>query len=139
MKKIWISIFAIFLMTFISCKKEDKIIEITTGLKGNVKYGIGDCMPVIDEASRVYNFYNGDLYFILKSDIDHLVSGGFDELKAMSIKKAIVNGTLNVELPCDTFLVMPSEVYLNSDYNTIIIHENIVLEKDYKFWECTSY
>ena len=139
MRKVWISVFTIFLVTFTSCEKDDKDINITTGLTGNVKYGIGDCMPIIDEPSRVYNDYNGDILFIVKSDLENLGNGDFDELKANSIKKTIVNGNLDIELPIDTFLVMPSDVYLYSDHNTIIIQEGIVLEQDFKFWKCTSY
>ncbi len=139
MRKIWLSAFTIFLLTFISCEKDDNDINITTGLSGNVKYGIGDCMPIIDERSRVYNNYNGDIFFIVKTDLENLGDGDFDELKANSIKKTIVNGNLDIELPIDTFLVMPADVYLYSDYNTIIIQEGIVLEKDFKFWKCTSY
>lgn len=139
MRKVWISVLAIFFVTFTSCEKDDNDVNFTTGLTGNVKYGIGDCMPIIDESSRVYNVYNGDLYFIVKSDLENLGDGNFDELKANSIKKTIVDGKLDIELPIDTFLVMPSDVYLCSDYNTIIIEEGIVLEKDFKFWKCTSY
>ncbi len=139
MRKVLISVLTIFLVTFTSCEKDDKDINISTGLIGNVKYGIGDCMPIIDESSRVYNDYNGDILFIVKSDLENLGNGDFDELKANSIKKTIVNGNLEIELPIDTFLVMPSDVYLYSDYNTIIIQEGIVLEQDFKFWKCTSY
>lgn len=139
MRKICISVFTFFLLTFISCDKVDNEINITTGLSGNVKYGFGDCMPIIGESSRVYNNYNGDIFFIVKSNLENLGNGDFDELKARSIKKTIVNGNLDIELPIDTFLVMPSDVYLYSDYNTIIIEEGIVLEKDFNFWKCTSY
>lgn len=139
MRKIWISVLAIFWVTFTSCEKDNNDIDITTGLTGNIKYGIGDCMPIIDESPRVYNDYNSDIYFIVKSDLENLGNGDFDELKANSIKKTVINGKLVIELPIDTFLVMPSDVYLYSDYNTIIIQDGIVLEKDFKFWKCTSY
>tara|TARA_R110001583_G_scaffold118679_1_gene270115 strand:- start:374 stop:793 length:420 start_codon:yes stop_codon:yes gene_type:complete len=139
MRKIWISVFTIFLITFISCEKDDNDIGITTGLTGNVKYGIGDCMPIIDELSREYKDYKGDIYFIVKTDLENLGNGDFDELKANSIKETIEDGKLDVELPVDTFLVMPSDVYLFSDSNTITIKEGITLEKDFKFWKCTSY
>ena len=139
MRKVWFSVFGIILATFISCDKNDDDFKITTGLTGNVKYGIGDCMPIIDESSRVYNNYDGDIYFIVKTDLENLGNGDLDELKAKSIKKTIEDGKLDVELPVNTFLVMPSDVYLYSDYNTIIIKEGIALEKDFKFWKCTSY
>lgn len=139
MRKICLNAFAIILVAFAGCEKNDGNINVTTGLSGNVKYGIGDCMPIIDEASRVYNDYDGDVYFIVKSDLKNLGNGDFDELKANSIKKSIAGGKLDLELPVDTFLVMPSDVYLYSDFNTIIITEGIVLNKDFKFWKCTSY
>ena len=102
-------------------------------------FGMGDCMPIIDESSRVYQLYNGELYFIVKSELDALGNGDFEELKANSIRKTIINGVLNTPLPIDTFLVMPPDVYLYSDNNTIIIQENEVVERDFKFFKCTSY
>ena len=139
MKKKWTVVFPIFFVAFIGCEKDDSVINITTGLSGIVKYGTGDCMPIFDESSRVYNNYNGEIFFIVKSDLENLGNGDFDELKENSISKRIKNGNLKVQLPVDTFLVMPSDVYQYSDYNTIIIKEGIVLEKDFKFWKCTSY
>ena len=139
MEKIWISVLVIICVTYLSCKKNEDVINITTGLSGNVKYGMGDCMPIIDELSREYNDYKGDIYFIVKTDLENLGNGDFDELKANSIKETIEDGKLDVELPVDTFLVMPSDVYLFSDSNTITIKEGITLDKDFKFWKCTSY
>jgi len=118
-----------------SCKDE----IITTGLAGNVKYGQGDCMPAIEPLNRVYSNYNGKLYFIKKSEIDNHFTGTFEDLKANSLNTKVKNGKFSVELPIDTFLVMPSDVNLNSDYNTVIIEENVILEKDFSFWKCTSY
>ena len=139
MPKIWTSIFILFLLTFTSCKEESNEINFTTGLIGRVAFGMGDCMPIIDESSRVYHLYNGELYFIVKSELDALGNGDFEELKANSIRKTIINGVLNTPLPTDTFLVMPSDVYLYSDNNTIIIQEDDIVERDFKFFKCTSY
>jgi hypothetical protein len=134
MKKIIFPLIIISLGIF-NCKDEN----ITTGLAGNVKYGQGDCMPAIDPLKRVYSNYNGKLYFISKSEIANQVTGTFEDLKANSINTRIKNGKFSVELPIDTFLVMPSDVNLYSDYNTVIIEESVVLEKDFSFWKCTSY
>lgn len=139
MKKISFIVFAIILITLLGCAKDDNNNRIKSGITGNVKYGIGDCMPIIDESTRVYTNFNGDLYFIVKSDLEKLGNGDFDELKANSIKKTIKNGKLAIELPVGTYLVMPSDVYLYSDYNTITIRNRIVLKKNFKFWKCTSY
>jgi hypothetical protein len=121
----------------LSCENDD--LKIAQGIIGNIKYGSGDCMPIIDESGREYINYNGDLYFIVKRDLDNLGNGDFEILKTNSIKTTVIVGRYAVELPVDTFLVMPTFVYLYSDYNTIIIVEAEVLEKDYKFWKCTSY
>ena len=138
-RNICLNVFVISLIVLSSCGRNDDNIKITTGLTGIVKYGIGDCMPIIDESSRVYNDYNGNIYFIVKSDLENFGNGDFEELKANSIKKTIKDGKLDIELPIDTFLVMPSNVYLYSDYNTVTIKNRIALKKDFKFWECTSY
>ncbi len=133
-------ILIVCLIGIISCEKEtDEQVIVSTGVTGNIKYGIGDCMPMIDENRRIYNNYNGDLHFIKKSDWDNQVNGDFEQLKAKSIKTAVKNGKLAIELPPDTFLIIPSDVYLYSDYNTVIIKEGIVLEKTLNFWKCTSY
>ena len=135
-----VNILFISLIGILSCEKiYDAKTKITTGVIGVVEYGQGDCMPPIDESTRLYNKYNGDLYFIVKADLENLVNGDFEQLKENSIKTNIKDGELAIELPVDTFLVMPTDVYLYSDYNTIIIEEGIVLEKNFKFWKCTSY
>ena len=140
MKTIIVNILFISLIGILSCEKiYDAKTKITTGVIGVVEYGQGDCMPIIDESTRLYNKYNGDLYFIVKADLENLVNGDFEQLKENSIKTNIKDGELAIELPVDTFLVMPTDVYLYSEYNTIIIEEGIVLEKNFKYWKCTSY
>lgn len=139
MKTIYFLIFVVVLVSLSSCEKNDYNIQIQTNLMGDIKYGAGDCMPIIDESLRVYHNYNGDVYFIMKSELDNLGNGSFEELKANSIMKTVIDGNLNIELPLDTFLIMPSDVYLYSDDNTVIIKNNFVLNKDFKFWKCTSY
>ena len=140
MKTIIVNILFISLIGILSCEKiYDAKTKITTGVIGVVEYGQGDCMPPIDESTRLYNKYNGELYFIVKADLENLVNGDFEQLKENSIKTNIKDGELAIELPVDTFLVMPTDVYLYSEYNTIIIEEGIVLEKNFKYWKCTSY
>ncbi len=145
MKAIKFSVLAIFLVIIASCQKSDDDVKITTGLIGNVQYGEGDCMPIIDENSRVYENYTGEVYFILKSDLENISdledveNNSFDELKAKSISKKVVKGKLEIQLPEGTFVVMPSEVYVYSADNTVVIKKGVVLEKNFKFWKCTSY
>ena len=118
MKMIILNILCISLIGILSCEKmEDENTKILTGVIGVVEYGQGDCMPIIDTLTRVYNKYNGDLYFIVKTDLENLGNGDFEQLKENSIKTNIKDGELAIELPVDTFLVMPTDVYLYSDYN----------------------
>ena len=140
MKHLFLSVLIITVIMIVSCEKNnDEDLNGTALLTGNVEYGIGDCMPIIDESTRIYNNYNGDLCFIVKSELENLGDGDFEQLKANSIKTTIIDGDLNIELPVNTYLVMPTDVYLYSDYNTITLKKGIVLEKEYKFWKCTSY
>ena len=133
----------ILLVTFIcflailGCEKNDH--TIITGVVGTVDYGHADCMPNPDGTQIAFNRYSGILYFIKKRDFDNLGNGDFDKLKMNSIKTKIENGTLGMELPVDTFLVIPNVVYHFSEDNMIIIKQGIVLEKDFKFWRCTSF
>ena len=117
------------------CSKDN----FETGIKGTVEYGTGDCMPVIDYASREYDNYNGDIFFIVKSDLDSLGNGDFEQLKNNSIVVSIRKGKLSAQLPVGTYLVMPEGVYLYSEENKIAINPDEVLNRDFKFWECTSY
>ena len=96
-------------------------------------------MPIIDYESREYENYKGDLYFIIKEDLDSLGNGDFEQLKSSSIRISIRKGKLSTELPIGTYLVMPEDVYLYSEENTITINPEEVLNKDFKFWKCTSY
>ncbi len=124
----------------ISCQNDDTENPNTdTGIFGEIEYGMGDCMPIIDESIREYNNYNGEIYFIIKSDLENLGNGDFEQLKLNSIHTTVNNGNLEIELPVGTYLVMPNDVYLYSDYNTVIIESGIALHKNFKFWKCTSY
>jgi hypothetical protein len=139
-KKMKTIILIISLIGIIGCEKDDSNnLKISTGIVGNIKYGEGGCMPIIVESAREYKNYNGDLYFIVKTDLDNLGDGDIEQLKANSIKTVIKNGKLAAELPPGYFVIMPSDVYYYSDYNTIVITEGDVLLKEFKFWKCTSY
>ena len=142
MKPLPLILLIITSLSISSCEKDpNPISKIITGVYGTIKYGSGDCMPLIDESSRTYSYtnYNGEIYFIIKSDFENLGSGDFEQLKANSIHTTLINGELAIELAVNTYLVMPEDVNLNFDSNTITIEKGIALNKDFKFWKCTSY
>ena len=134
MKKLNFIILLILTLT-VGCSKNN----FETGIKGTVEYGQGDCMPVIDYESREYDNYKGHLYFIVKEDLDSLGNGDFEQLKSSSVVVFIRKGKLSTELPKGTYIVMPDDVYFYSEENTITINPDEVLNKDFKFWNCTSY
>lgn len=119
------------------CKKDG--IPVTTGVVGIVKYGQGDCMPGPGPRNWVYNDYNGEIFFIVKEDLDKLGNGDFTLLKNNSIHFRIKQGKLSTELPVGTYLVLPVDVYMYSDENTITIKSGEILNKDFTFFKCTSY
>jgi len=114
-------------------------IDFKTGISGKVEYGEGDCMPIIDYQGREYDNYKGDIYIIDKDKLDNLGNGDFEQLKANSISISIKRGQLSTELPAGTYVVMQGDAYSYSDENTITINTNEILNKDFKFWKCTSY
>ncbi len=136
MKKITIHVLiAFFLILFDSCSKDN----FETGIKGTVEYGQGDCMPGFNYESREYEKYKGEIYFIKKEDLDSLGKRSFEQLKFNSISVKVKQGKLSAKLPIGTYLVMPKDVYLYSEDNTITITSEDVLNKNFKFWKCTSY
>ena len=140
MKPLLLFLLIIASFTITSCDNdENPKPNITTGVYGTIKYGMGDCMPVINESARIYTNYNGELYFIIKADLDNLGNGNFEQLKANSIHTNTINGQLAIELPVNTYLVMPKDFYFYSDSNTIIIKKNEALNFNFNFWKCTSY
>ena len=131
----------LLIIASISCtnNNDEETILISKGIIGTVKYGKGDCMPIVGDTDRTYTNFNGTLYFIVKTDLENLGDGDFEQLKLNSINTTIKNGKLNFELPNGTFLIMPIDVYQYSDENTITIEDGVIVRKDFYFWKCTSY
>lgn len=129
---------AAFLFMLHACRDKDDVL-IETGVVGQVQYGEGDCMPVIDYSRRNYANYNGEIYFIVKSDLDNLGNGDFNQLKNKSLHVTVKNGGLSAEVPAGTYVVMPEDIYVYGLENTIIIKMGTALTQDFKFFKCTSY
>lgn len=130
-----IHVICILMLIIIGCEKDD----FTTGIVGIVEYGHADCMPSPEGTKVAYDKYNGVLYFINKRAFENLGNGNLEKLKEASIKTRIRNGELSIKLPVDTFLVIIEEVYHNAVDNTLIVEQGVILERDFKFWKCTSF
>ena len=128
-------VICIFILIIIGCEKDD----FTTGIIGIVEYGHADCMPSQEGPMIVFNKYDGVVYFINKRVFENLGNGNFEELKGASIKTKIKNGEIALKLPVDTFLIVLEDMYQNTDNNTIIIKQGVVLERNFKIWKCTSF
>ena len=137
MNKKIVFLISVCLFTIGGCDKDD--LTVTTGIIGTVEYGQGDCMPVIDYESRVYNDYDGKIYFVVKDDWDNLGDGDYAQLKNSSINLRVKQGKLSAKLPAGTYLVMPEDFNVYSDENTITIISEEVINRDFKFFKCTSY
>jgi hypothetical protein len=133
MKYISIILFASIILSLNSCSKD----HFLTGYEGTFKIGYGDCMPPIDTSNRFFDNYTGIVYFIRKSDITAGLS--FEQLKENNVSEKIRNGAVSIELPADTFVVMPEDNYVFTSGNTIVIESGQVLKNDVQVWICTSY
>lgn len=132
---------AILIITSCSCINDDGLnidVEVSTGIISVIRYGEGDCMPVNDETQREYKNYNGLLYFILKSELDILNGRSLDELKSRSLAEIVANGVVKRNLPKGTYVIMPKNIYLYDESNTITIKSKEVIKKDFKFWKCIT-
>lgn len=96
-------------------------------------------MPIFDIDKANYDNYNGKLYFIIKSELEGLGNGSFEELLNKSKSINVKNGNLEAKLPPETYLVMLEDVYEYSNENTITITKNVIIEKDFFFLKCISY
>lgn len=113
---------------------------MTTGIKGLVEYGEGDCMPMVNAVPREYNRYNGNLYFVVKAKIEGLKIGdNFDSLIKASTKTSVRSGKLNTALSPNTYVVLPNGIHQFTSANTVTITGGEIANKNFKFWKCTSY
>lgn len=134
-------VLVILMITTFSCISDNGLnidVEVSTGIISVIRYGEGDCMPVNDEAQREYKNYNGLLYFILKSELDILNGRSLDELKSRSLAEIVVNGAVKRNLPEGTYVVMPKDIYLYDESNTITIKSKEIVKKEFKFWKCIT-
>lgn len=126
----------LFAQSCTTCQGDDEVAP-ATGISGQVLYGAGDCMPMIDEPARKYTPYTGELYFIQKTALDQLGNGSFDQLRSASLHYKVKDGQLIATPPADTYVVMPAEYYTNANVVTIVAGRGV--RQDFKFWRCLVY
>ena len=122
-----------------SCEKP----EFNTGIKGTVMYGEGDCMPIVDPDNFVLEKFNGTLYFIIKTELDSLGNGDFQELLDNSFNVEITNGKLDDEVPAGTYTLTTGEnypgIFLGTNHIEIEIPLDDVIRQDFDFRKCITF
>ena len=122
-----------------SCEKP----EYNTGIKGTVMYGEGDCMPIVDPDNFVLEKFNGTLYFIIKTELDSLGNGDFQELLDNSFNVEITNGKLDDEVPAGTYTLTTGEnypgIFLGTNHIEIEIPLDDVVRQDFDFRKCITF
>lgn len=141
MKKIIIKLFVglSVVLCLSSCEKPEYI----TGIKGTVMYGEGDCMPIVDPDNFVLEKFNGTLYFIVKTELDSLENGDFQELLDNSFNVEITNGKLDDEVPAGTYSLTTGEnypgIFLSTNHIEIEIPLDDVVRQDFDFRKCITF
>ena len=128
------------LILFISaCEKPD----YNTGIKGTVMYGDGDCMPIVDPNNFDLEKFDGTIYFIIKTDLDSLGNGDFQELLDNSFSLEITNGKLDDEVPAGTYTLSAGENhpggFFGNNHKEIEIALDVVVRQDIDFWNCITF
>ena len=122
-----------------SCEKP----EYNTGIKGTVMYGEGDCMPIVDPDNFVLEKFDGTLYFIVKTELDSLGNGDFQELIDNSFNVEITNGKLDDEVPAGTYTLTTGEnypgIFLGTNHIEIEIPLDDVVRQDFDFRKCITF
>jgi hypothetical protein len=132
------------------CEDENEInTDFKTGLNCKIKYGQGDCMPVVGEPNRKYNDYSGKVFIVRKQDYDRLIDinvncnciidNKIDSLMTKSISINITDGRLIKELQPDSFLIMIDSKYTYYNDNVVYVKNGSIVAKDLYFFHCTSY
>jgi len=128
----------------------------STGASGKVQFGRGDCIPCAcngEDCSgcpeRRYSPYNGDMLILKKSIVDSL-TGSEDTTELISLGKrvSVEEGNYEISLDSGEYVVNLlrnsgtysfSHNYAPYDDRLLTISEGDVTEKDFTFFECTSY
>ncbi len=145
-RKIILLVTVFVLLVQYSCNKDEKN---NINLKGDIKYGKGDCMPTFDQTQKDHNKnYSGLVFFIIQKDLEDLYTGlsqtnSLEELKANSMSTTVKKGNLAVSLPEGAYIIMPEQDFSLSDadelYSITINQSKTVQNQNFNFWFCTSH
>jgi hypothetical protein len=87
--------------------------------------------------------FNGTLYFIVKTELDSLGNGDFQELIDNSFNVEITNGKLDDEVPAGTYTLTTGEnypgIFLSTNHIEIEIPLDDVVRQDFDFRKCITF
>lgn len=107
-----------------------------TGVHGIIEYGEGDC--TIPEDSRDYEKFTGELYFVNKDSLDKYQTTDFFILFSFSQIVSVSAGKLRTELLPGDYVIMIKDFYFNDASNNITIYQDVIIEKNIKFFKCSG-
>lgn len=96
-------------------------------------------MPPINENGRNYSLYNGKVYVVESSLVLIYNENNFDTLKTLSFETEAINGGFSVLVPPGSYYVMPDTMYSVSSENLVVVHPDDLIDREFKFFRCTSY
>jgi len=128
-------IFIFLILIFFSCIDN----RAPSGISSILLYGEGDCMPPVNENSREYKLYNGKVYVVEKSLAESFNQNHYDTLKTLSLKTEAVNGGFSLFVSPGSYYVMPDTMFYVSPENLITIHPDDLIDREFRFFKCTSF
>jgi hypothetical protein len=126
----------IIVLSLVLCLSACKNNNFETGIHGMIEYGEGDCS--VPEDARTYEKYNGELYFVNKDSLDKYQTTDFFQLFGFSQIVNVSAGKLRTELQPGKYVIMVKDYYFNDASNNITVIENIIIEKNIRFYKCTG-
>lgn len=125
----------LFLSVCSACSKD----KVETGIEGYVEYGESDCFPDDGGIEVEFGTYSGELFFLVKEELDSLQIESFEDivkLKENSIIVQISEGDLFAEIPVGNYIVWAENIYEISERYAVTINSGEIVKKDFKFLRC---
>ena len=129
-------ILILFLFAFaVSCKDD----RAPSGISSMIYYAEGDCMPPVNESLRNYLPYTGKVWIIEKS-VGDTISVFLNESTNLKILSTTASdGKFAMLLNPGSYYIMPDTIFYISAENLVTIKPDDLIEKDFKFFKCTSF
>lgn len=109
-----------------------------SGINSTIYYGEGDCMPPINVEARTYQPFSGKVYVIEKSIADTMINFN-DSLVNNLYTTYAIQGAFALIVPPGTYYIMPDTLFYISAENLVTVNPDDLIEKEFRFFRCTSF